>query len=197
MQRDQVAEPLEPDYNVAPTKPVYAVITRGERAEPEAEPCPRAAGGALGAGAVLGQGRLDRQPPDQRPGGDRGEKPAFRRAFARRRCLLPADGYYEWQAGRDEAARSSRTTSTAPTAARWPSPASTSSGGTSAVPDDDPDAWLWTATIITTSAPDELGRIHDRMPMVIDPGSWADWLDPASGDAADLRSLLVPAASAG
>ena len=49
-----------------------------------------------------------------------------------------------------------------------------------AVPDDDPDAWLWTATMITTSAPDELGQIHDRMPMVIEPASWADWLDPAT-----------------
>ena len=64
-----------------------------------------------------------------------------------------------------------------------------------AVADDDPAAWLWSATIITTSAPDELGRIHDRMPMVIGRDSWADWLDPANGDAADLRSLLAPAVS--
>jgi putative SOS response-associated peptidase YedK len=39
--------------------------------------------------------------------------------------------------------------------------------------------------------------IHDRMPMIIDPGSWADWLDPASNDVADLRALLVPAAASG
>jgi putative SOS response-associated peptidase YedK len=66
-----------------------------------------------------------------------------------------------------------------------------------AVPDGDPDAWLWTATIITTSAPDELGQIHDRMPMVIAPQSWADWLDPANSDADDLRALLAPAAARG
>ncbi len=39
--------------------------------------------------------------------------------------------------------------------------------------------------------------IHDRMPMIIDPGSWADWLDPANNDVADLRALLVPAAVGG
>jgi len=65
-----------------------------------------------------------------------------------------------------------------------------------AVPDGDPDAWLWTATIITTSAPDDLGRIHDRMPMVIEPRSWADWLDPGNNDVDDLRAMLAPAAAA-
>ena len=39
--------------------------------------------------------------------------------------------------------------------------------------------------------------IHDRMPMIIDPGSWADWLDPANSDVADLRALLSPAAASG
>jgi putative SOS response-associated peptidase YedK len=61
----------------------------------------------------------------------------------------------------------------------------------------DEDAWLWTATVITTSAPDELGMIHDRMPMIIDPAHWADWLDPANDDVADVRALLSPAAVTG
>ncbi len=65
------------------------------------------------------------------------------------------------------------------------------------VPEDDADAWLWTATVITTSAPDELGRIHDRMPMIIDADSWADWLDPDATDPAQLRSLLAPAVASG
>src|SRR5260370_37140346 len=65
------------------------------------------------------------------------------------------------------------------------------------MPSDDPAGWLWTATIITTTAPDELGEIHDRMPMVIDPASWTDWLDPANTDVADVRALLAPAAATG
>jgi putative SOS response-associated peptidase YedK len=62
---------------------------------------------------------------------------------------------------------------------------------------DDAEAWLWTTTVITTSAPDELGMIHDRMPMIIDPASWTDWLDPANSEVADLRALLSPAAASG
>ncbi len=62
-------------------------------------------------------------------------------------------------------------------------------------PDDDPDSWLWTATIITTRAEDEVGRIHDRMPMVIEPARWADWLDPAATSADALHGLMTPAAS--
>ena len=65
------------------------------------------------------------------------------------------------------------------------------------MPDDHEHAWLWTATIITTSAPDELGKIHDRMPMIIEPDRWEDWLDPESKDPADLMALLAPAASGG
>jgi putative SOS response-associated peptidase YedK len=63
--------------------------------------------------------------------------------------------------------------------------------------DGDRDSWLWTVTIITTRAADELGHIHDRMPMVIERSRWADWLDPARTDPDEVRELLVPAASGG
>jgi putative SOS response-associated peptidase YedK len=128
-------------------------------------------------------------------------KPAFRRAFARRRCLLPADGYYEWEAQSGTADR--------PAPGKQPYYICRADGGPLAfaglyelwrdreLPDDDDRAWLWTATIITTSAPDELGRIHDRMPMVITPDRWTDWLDPADSDPADLRELLAPAVADG
>jgi putative SOS response-associated peptidase YedK len=165
------------------------------------------------------------------------EKPAFKRAFARRRCLLPADGYYEWQkpeAGEDAAEPGPGKSGGAGSGSAGSGSGSGSAGSGSgsagsgqgkapakqpfyitrgdggplafaglyelwrdkAVPDDDPDAWLWTATVITTSAPDDLGRIHDRMPMVIEPRSWADWLDPANNNVDDLRALLAPAAAA-
>ena len=123
------------------------------------------------------------------------EKPAFRRAFAKRRCLLPADGYYEWQSMPGAAKQpmyitraDGRSLAFAGLYELWRDPA---------VGRDDEDAWLWTATVITTSAPDELGMIHDRMPMIIDPASWDDWLDPANSDVADLRALLAPAAASG
>jgi putative SOS response-associated peptidase YedK len=126
------------------------------------------------------------------------EKPAFRNAFARRRCLLPADGYYEWQppsAGTKGPKQ--------PYFICRPDRAVLAFAGIyelwrdRALPSDDPAAWLWTAAIITTTAPDELGEIHDRMPMVIDRGSWTDWLDPSNTDAGDIRALLAPAAAHG
>ena len=63
------------------------------------------------------------------------------------------------------------------------------------LPDDHPQAWLWTATIITTRATDEVGWVHDRMPMVISPDRWDDWLDPAPGDAERLLKVMAPAAA--
>jgi putative SOS response-associated peptidase YedK len=218
VQRDMVSEPLKPDYNVAPTKPVYAVLDRVES--------PAAAGGAdagvdsrddaaralAGAGGVpnaerelrvVRWGLVPFWAKDVKIGSRMinaraetvAEKPAFRRAFAKRRCLLPADGYYEWQAQSGAAKQpmyitraDGRLLAFAGLYELWRDPA---------VDRDDADAWLWTATVITTSAPDELGMIHDRMPMIIDPGSWDDWLDPANSDVADVRALLAPAAVSG
>jgi putative SOS response-associated peptidase YedK len=115
---------------------------------------------------------------------------------ARHRCLLPADGFYEWEKSGDP--KSPR---------KQPYYIRREDGGVLAFaglyelwrdkdrPDDDPDSWLWTATIITTRAEDEVGRIHDRMPMVIEPARWADWLDPAATSADELHGLMTPAAS--
>ena len=88
---------LEPNYNVAPRADVPVVAERhGERVLDLR---------ALGSGAVVGQGPLDRRPPDQRRGEKLTTSNAFKRAFERRRCIVPADGFYEWQADRGTAAR--------------------------------------------------------------------------------------------
>ena len=212
VQRDDVAEPLQPDYNVAPTKPVYTVLDRAERAErPASEPDGEQVGDGPGDFAGTTTAGVARELRVMRWGlvpfwakdikiGSRminaraetvAEKPAFRRAFAKRRCLLPADGYYEWMQQPGEPKQPiyiSRTDGQSLAFAGlyelWRDPA---------VPRDEEHAWLWTTTIITTSAPDELGMIHDRMPMIIDPASWTDWLDPANSDVADLQALLTPA----
>jgi putative SOS response-associated peptidase YedK len=125
-------------------------------------------------------------------------KPAFRQAFTRRRCLLPADGFYEWQ----QVAGNGKTR-------KQPYFIHRADGGVLAfaglyeiwrdksLPEDHPRAWLWTSTIITTRAEDSVGQIHDRMPMVIEPARWTDWLDPGNSDKADLLALLAPATSGG
>jgi len=224
VERDRVSEPLRPDYNVAPTKPVYAVLTRAPRPSESAGAEAKAAGGPAAADAeqapgvarelrVLRWGLVPYWAKDTKIGSRlinaRAEtvdaKPAFRQAFKRRRCLLPADGYYEWQ-------RADGGESDSPGGKGGPKQPYfifRKDGGPLAfaglyelwrdasLPDDHEHAWLWTATIITTSAPDDLGRIHDRMPMVIPPDRWQDWLDPAMNDPADLMALLAPAASGG
>jgi putative SOS response-associated peptidase YedK len=238
VQRDRVAEPLRPDYNVAPTKPVYAVVTRRpEDAAKEHGAGPDAAGpdaagpDAAGPDTAGQHGAEEAGAKDEGAAGPEGvrelrvvrwglvpfwakdisigsrlinaraetvaSKPAFRRAFARHRCLLPADGFYEWEKSGDP--KHPR---------KQPYYIHREDGGVLAFaglyelwrdkdrPDEDPGSWLWTATIITTRAEDEVGRIHDRMPMVIEPDRWADWLDPAATSAEALHGLLTPAASA-
>jgi putative SOS response-associated peptidase YedK len=60
--------------------------------------------------------------------------------------------------------------------------------------DDDDDRFVWTCTVLTTSAEDNLGKIHDRMPLLVEPDKFATWLDPRVSDSDKLRSVLVPAA---
>ncbi len=207
--RDRVASDLEPDYNVAPTKPVYAVLTRGGREPGEGAGTQEERGGPDAVARELRVVRWGLVPfwaKDPSIGSRMinarvetvDAKPAFRRAFAKRRCLLPADGFYEWLKVEDNGKTR-----------KQPYYIHRTDGGVLAfaglyelwrdksVPDDHPQAWLWTTVIITTSAEDEVGRIHDRMPMVIDPARWGDWLDPASGDAAHVHALLAPAAASG
>jgi putative SOS response-associated peptidase YedK len=207
--RDRVTDDLEPDYNVAPTKPVYAVLTRDRRGPGEGDGPPEGAAAGADVARELRVVRWGLVPFwAKNPSiGSRminarvetvDSKPAFRRAFAKRRCLLPADGFYEWMKVSDQGKDR-----------KQPYYIHRADGGVLAfaglyelwrdksVPEDHPQAWLWTSVIITTSAPDEAGRIHERMPMVIDPARWGDWLDPANGDATHVHALLAPAAASG
>ncbi|MGN6678698.1 MAG: SOS response-associated peptidase [Streptosporangiaceae bacterium] len=204
VQSDRVDEPLKPDYNVAPTKPVYTVMTRASREEAaNGDAAPPSASRQL---RVVRWGLVPSWAKDISIGSRMinaraetvNEKPAFRKAFASRRCLLPADGYYEWQ--RPPAGTKGPKQ---PYFICRPDHGVLAFAGIyelwrdRSMPRDDPAAWLWTAAVITTTAPDELGEIHDRMPMVIAQASWADWLDPDNTDAGDVRALLAPAATTG
>jgi putative SOS response-associated peptidase YedK len=59
---------------------------------------------------------------------------------------------------------------------------------------DAPGSFVWSVTVITTTAEDSLGHIHDRMPMLVEPDRYAEWLDPTTTDTERLSDLLVPAA---
>jgi putative SOS response-associated peptidase YedK len=180
---------LPPDYNVAPTKEVYAVLSR----------VPKEAERAVRQLRVVKWGLVPSWAKDPSVGSRMinarvetvAEKPSYRKAFAQRRCLLPADGYFEWYRLDDKR--------------KQPYFIHPADGGVLAMaglyefwrdrgrPDDDPLAWLVTCTVITTTAEDDLGRIHDRMPMFIERERWDDWLDPKLTAPDDARALLVPA----
>lgn len=197
----RVPAPLAADYNVAPTKEVYAVVERPPSRDSD-EPPQRQL-------RVLTWGLVPSWAKDRAIGSRMinarvesvADKPAFRRAFVARRCILPADGYYEWY--QPEGQDSPRTKAGKPR--KQPFFIHPSDGSTLAMAGlyewwldtsldrDDPDAWLLTATVITTSSTDAVGRIHDRMPLVVSPAHRRAWLHPDRADPALLTDLLQPA----
>ncbi len=195
------ARTLEPDFNVAPTKDVYAVLERRRRDDTEAAGSPTSRRLSSVVWGLVPSWAKDRSIGSRLINArveTLADKPAFRRAFASRRCLLPADGYFEWYptaavgprghpvkqpffiTPRDE-----RVLAMAGVYEIWRN---------GEVPKDHPDAFLWTAAVITTSAEDSLGHIHDRMPMLVEPDRYGAWLDPTVTSTDELRELLVPAA---
>jgi len=110
------------------------------------------------------------------------EKPAFRQAFKRRRCIIPASGFYEWGPS---------------SAGKWPyyiSPtdaAPLSFAGLWERWRDSGGAPLESCTIITIAANVTLARVHQRMPVCLEQSSFAEWLDPESSSEACLK-LLAP-----
>jgi putative SOS response-associated peptidase YedK len=196
--RDEVTSELALDWNVAPTDSIYAVMTRAPRDQrdgPLARELHTVRWGLIPSWAkdLSGAGRLINARAETVT-----VKPSFRSAFARRRCLIPADGYYEWRAlaspdggkPRKQPYFIHRADGTGMAFAGlyelWRD---------QSLPSDHPKAWLWTGTIITTTATDEVGWVHDRMPMVISPDRWAEWLDPAPADADRLLHAMAPAAA--
>ncbi len=122
---------------------------------------------------------------------------SFRRAALTRRCLVPADGWYEWQPSPVEKDGAGK-------ARKQPFFMSPQVGGGLAfagiyefwrddvVHPDDPGAWVTTFAIVTVPAEPGLERVHDRMPLVLATDDWDDWLDPTLTEPDAVRALLVP-----
>ena len=171
---------LGPHWNVAPTMDVYAVA-EGSDSERRLGAyrwglVPWFAKAPAGAAKMI-NARAETV----------AEKPSFRRALERRRCILPADGFYEWlRTGKEKlphlfAATDGSVLGLAGLWEVWR-------------PEDEPDAEpLRTCTIVTTTANATMAPIHNRMPVVLPPEAWAGWLDRAVTRAADVVGLLVPA----
>jgi putative SOS response-associated peptidase YedK len=111
-------------------------------------------------------------------------RPAFRDAFKKRRCIIPADGFFEW---------------TGPRNARRPlwfhrrDEGLLLFAGLYEAWRAQPDRWETTFTIITTAANAAMAPYHDRMPVVLDDAAADDWMNPRVEDPASLKRLLAPA----
>lgn len=167
-------DPISPSWNVAPTDPVYAIAEHDEERQ-------------LG---TFAWGLIPWWAKDRKIAAKHinarvetvADKPAFRDSFREKRCLIPADGFYEWE--RKEKGK-------------LPHYIYRSSGDPLAL------AGLWaswkdpeteerhrTCTIITGRPNDVVSRLHDRMPVILPSTAWDAWLDPSTDDPAELRSML-------
>jgi putative SOS response-associated peptidase YedK len=157
---------LPPSYNVAPTDDVYTVGGEDGRRLLTVTPW----------GLVAGNGAT---PMINARAETLVERPVFREAFEHRRCLIPADGFYEWE---------------------------TVGGGRKqpylfVPPDAHPVGFAGllgrrgTCAIITSAARPPVTRLHDRMPIVLAAERWDVWLDPET-TIDELQSLLAPGAEA-
>ncbi|NKX91949.1 SOS response-associated peptidase [Sanguibacter hominis ATCC BAA-789] len=189
--------PLDPElaawqasWNVAPTDPVRIVVERAPRGA--------APGAAAERSLRLARWGLVPSWSKDPKGGARMinarsetllEKPAFAKPMAARRCLVPTEGYYEWKAGADPKARKQ------PYFIRPTSEGVTAFAGLYEFwrdkdkADDDPARWLVTTTVITKAATGDMLDLHDRVPAVLQPDLWAEWLAPTTS-ASDARALL-------
>ncbi|SER65669.1 Putative SOS response-associated peptidase YedK [Propionibacterium cyclohexanicum] len=181
---------LAPHYNIAPTQTVPGIVQASSPGRPRSLVGMRwglvpSWSKGPGAGPALINARLETAT----------EKPSFRAAAAKRRCLLPADGYYEWYQPEPGAPSGGRAVKAIkqpyfihPTDSSvmamaglfefWRAP-----GG----------EWLVSCTILTCSAIDELGHLHDRMPVQVAPCNWPAWLDRELTDSrAALQLAHVP-----
>ena len=126
-------------------------------------------------------------------------KGAFAKAALSRRCLVPADGWYEWQVS-PTAVDAKGKPRKQPFFIHRADGAPVAFAGLyefwrdRELPEGDPAAWLTTFTIITTAADPGMDRIHDRQPLVLEPAQWEHWLDPDEKDPAYVQGVLEFAA---
>jgi putative SOS response-associated peptidase YedK len=172
---------LEPGYNVAPTNDVYAVLADGSTRHLDAFHWGLVPSWAKDPkiGSKMINARAETL----------AEKNAYKAAFKRRRCLIPADGFYEWRKHPTEAKGKKQ-----PFFIHRPDGEPYAFAGLWEVwrgPDKDQEP-LRSCTIITTSPNEPMAAIHDRMPVILPPDAWDTWLDRDNDDLELLGKLLVP-----
>ncbi|NJL45681.1 MAG: SOS response-associated peptidase [Leptolyngbyaceae cyanobacterium SM2_3_12] len=176
----QTIPPVVPRYNIAPTQPVATVIATPEAPEPHFQLLRWGLIPSWAKDPIIGNRLINARAETV------SEKPSFRAAFKRRRCLVLADGFYEWQRQADRKAKQPyyfflqghRPFAFAGLWEHWTDSAS--------------GAELQTCIILTTTANDRIEPIHDRMPVILPPEDYDPWLDPNYDEPQVLQSMLRP-----
>jgi putative SOS response-associated peptidase YedK len=167
---------MAPRYNVAPSQPIPVVPNDGRNA------VDFFAWGLIPSWAKdpsIGNRMINAR------GETLAEKPSFRNAYKRRRCLILADGFFEWkqvpgQKGKTPhyiTLKDRRPFAMAGLWEQWFSPDGSE---------------IKSATITTTEPNELLVQLHNRMPVILHPGDYARWIEPGERSAADLQDLLAP-----
>jgi putative SOS response-associated peptidase YedK len=175
---------LDPSYNVAPTRDVYAVLSDGSTRHLDAFHW-----GLIplwAKDAKIGSKMINARAETL------AEKAAYKSAFKRRRCLIPADGFYEWRKDPDAAPKAKKQ----PFFIHRPDGKPYAFAGLWEVwrgPAKDQEP-LRSCTIITTTPNEPMAAVHDRMPVILPESAWDTWLDRDVDDLELLGKLLVPAA---
>jgi putative SOS response-associated peptidase YedK len=167
-----------PRYNVAPTQPLMVVLQRAD----EGRVVEQHRWGLIPSFAVSakdGAKRINARAETV------ATSPAFRASFAKRRCIVPSDGFYEWR--RTGGQRQ-------PFYLHPPEDGVLAMAGLWSVwKDPETGKWVVSAAVVTTDANRLVASLHDRMPVLLPREAWDGWLDPEVDDGDYLRSLLVPA----
>ncbi len=182
------AAELPESYNVAPTNDIYSVLVReGTRQL-----------------TTMRWGLIPPWAKDAKTGlrminaraETLAERNSYRGPFKRRRCLIPADGFYEWVEAPGQKAKQpvyitrsdGETMAFAGLWERW-------QPGDKASKTNEGASTLLSAVIVTGQANEKISEVHHRMPIVLPPAAWDEWLDPANNNTQAIGRLLLPAPS--
>lgn len=167
-----VTESLGRSWNVAPTDAVYVVADRDEKRQLDSMRWGLVPHWAEDAKSIHINARAETV----------ATTPAFRDSFSRKRCLIPADGFYEWETPENGRAP------------HWVYRADghpmVFAGIWATRLDTDADRWRRTCSIITTAAAGPISALHDRMPVALVPEVWDAWLDRDLQDPETATGLL-------
>jgi len=180
-----LTEELPSRWNVAPTQPIYAVATARDGLTRRLRTVRWGLVPTWAENPTVGNRFINARietVATARP---------YRAAFERRRCLIPANGFYEWkhssEPGRRRAAQ--------PFYAFDPDGGPLALGGIWEIWYDAEHVALRSAAVITTTAAGGLAAIHDRMPLIVEQKDWERWLAPSALEAGEVAALLVSEAA--